>query len=207
MAGVRVRVVPAPTPWPRTGGVLAVGELGQIGRLAVLTAVPRSVGGWTELAERTLGGRRTPAPAAAPADVLLPVAVRHRYGADDWLAEDDVPRDLAAAVGLVVEVHLLPPLFPGGRLTSAHGGLPHSPRHWHPHRRIPGASRGGHMPEASWLPDPSGGHELRYWNGATWTEHVSDQGTTAVEPPPPGLPAPPDAAPPPPPAPGWGAPG
>jgi hypothetical protein len=65
------------------------------------------------------------------------------------------------------------------------------------------------MPDASWLPDPSGGHELRYWNGASWTEHVSDQGTTAVEPPPPGLPAPPDATPPPPPAPpgpAWGAP-
>ena len=113
VAGVRVRVVPATPPWPRTGGVLAVGELGRIGRLAVLTAVPRTVGGWSELAERTLGGRRTPAPAAAHADVLLPVAVRYRYGADDWLADDDVPRDLAAALdrpGLVVEVHLLPAL-------------------------------------------------------------------------------------------------
>ena len=57
------------------------------------------------------------------------------------------------------------------------------------------------MPEASWLPDPSGGHELRYWNGSAWTEHVSDAGTTAVEPPPPDLPAPPDAFAPPPPAP------
>ena len=58
------------------------------------------------------------------------------------------------------------------------------------------------MPDASWLPDPSGGHELRYWNGGAWTEHVSDAGVTAVEPPPPGLPAPADAmAPPPPPAP------
>src|SRR5919107_369915 len=64
------------------------------------------------------------------------------------------------------------------------------------------------MPEASWLPDPSGGHELRYWSGTAWTEHVSDQGATSVEPPPPGLPAPPDAAPPPPAPPGqaWGAP-
>src|SRR5689334_14450394 len=78
VAGVRVRVVPAATPWPRAGGVLAVGELGRIGRLAVLTAVPRTVGGWTELAERTLGGgRRTTAPAAGNADVLLPVAVRY----------------------------------------------------------------------------------------------------------------------------------
>jgi hypothetical protein len=63
------------------------------------------------------------------------------------------------------------------------------------------------MPEASWLPDPSGGHELRYWSGSAWTEHVSDQGTASVEPPPPGLPAPPDLAPPPPAPPGqaWGS--
>ena len=64
------------------------------------------------------------------------------------------------------------------------------------------------MPEAGWLPDPSGGHELRYWSGTAWTEHVSDQGTTSVDPPLPGLPAPVAAAPPPPPAPpgpAWGA--
>jgi Protein of unknown function (DUF2510)/Short C-terminal domain/Bacterial PH domain len=49
------------------------------------------------------------------------------------------------------------------------------------------------MAEASWLPDPSGGHELRYWDGTAWSEHVSDGGTTAQDPlttayPPPGSP-------------------
>jgi hypothetical protein len=47
--------------------------------------------------------------------------------------------------------------------------------------------------DAGWLPDPSGGHQVRYWDGAAWTEHVSDGGTTATDP----LPA--DAPPPPPP--------
>ena len=65
------------------------------------------------------------------------------------------------------------------------------------------------MADASWLPDPSGAHELRYWNGTAWTEHVSDQGTTAQDPvttdypPPVAAPYPPPApafAPPPPPA-------
>src|SRR3954462_15664747 len=62
------------------------------------------------------------------------------------------------------------------------------------------------MVDASWQPDPSGAHELRYWNGTDWTEHVSDQGTTGQDPLtaplPPPLPAP--VAPPPPPAPGPG---
>ncbi|MGY1745284.1 PH domain-containing protein [Blastococcus sp. SYSU D00695] len=54
------------------------------------------------------------------------------------------------------------------------------------------------MADASWLPDPSGAHELRYWNGTAWTEHVSDQGTTGIDVPDPQLP-PPGAVPPPPP--------
>jgi hypothetical protein len=37
------------------------------------------------------------------------------------------------------------------------------------------------MADPSWMPDPSGAHELRYWNGATWTDHVSDQGTTGQD--------------------------
>jgi hypothetical protein len=56
------------------------------------------------------------------------------------------------------------------------------------------------MADASWLPDPTGAHELRYWNGSSWTEHVSDQGTTGQDPPTTELP-PPAAAYPPPPAP------
>jgi Protein of unknown function (DUF2510)/Bacterial PH domain/Short C-terminal domain len=38
------------------------------------------------------------------------------------------------------------------------------------------------MAEASWLPDPGGTHELRYWDGTAWTEHVSDAGQTAQDP-------------------------
>jgi len=54
------------------------------------------------------------------------------------------------------------------------------------------------MAEASWLTDPTGAHELRYWNGSSWTEHVSDQGTTGQDPLTTELPPPADAFPPPP---------
>lgn len=33
-----------------------------------------------------------------------------------------------------------------------------------------------------WLPDPSGRHQLRWWDGNEWTEYVSDQGTQATDP-------------------------
>src|SRR5439155_26260171 len=35
---------------------------------------------------------------------------------------------------------------------------------------------------ADWYPDPSAMHQLRYWNGSDWTEHVADNGVTAIDP-------------------------
>ncbi|WP_139982428.1 DUF2510 domain-containing protein [Nocardioides litoris] len=39
--------------------------------------------------------------------------------------------------------------------------------------------------DAAWHPDPGGRHELRYWDGASWTDHVSDQGQVSNDPLPP----------------------
>lgn len=36
-------------------------------------------------------------------------------------------------------------------------------------------------PAPGWLPDPTGRHEYRYWDGASWSSDVSDAGTTAVD--------------------------
>lgn len=35
---------------------------------------------------------------------------------------------------------------------------------------------------AGWHRDPHGRHELRYWDGARWTEHVSTRGVTSLDP-------------------------
>lgn len=35
---------------------------------------------------------------------------------------------------------------------------------------------------ANWYPDPMGRFELRYWDGAAWTEHVSSQGQQRLDP-------------------------
>ena len=34
---------------------------------------------------------------------------------------------------------------------------------------------------AAWHPDPTGRHQLRYWDGQDWTEHVSDHGVQAID--------------------------
>ena len=33
-----------------------------------------------------------------------------------------------------------------------------------------------------WLPDPSGRHELRYWDGTKFTEHIADGGKIGIDP-------------------------
>lgn len=38
------------------------------------------------------------------------------------------------------------------------------------------------LPAAGWLPDPTERHELRYWDGSQWTEHVSGGGVTGTDP-------------------------
>ncbi len=35
---------------------------------------------------------------------------------------------------------------------------------------------------ASWLPDPTGRHELRYWNGVSWTPSVRDGDSESSDP-------------------------
>ena len=35
---------------------------------------------------------------------------------------------------------------------------------------------------AGWHRDPHGRHEMRYWDGARWTDHVSDSGATGLDP-------------------------
>ncbi len=29
-----------------------------------------------------------------------------------------------------------------------------------------------------WVPDPTGRHQYRYWDGEQWTDHVADNGVT-----------------------------
>jgi Protein of unknown function (DUF2510)/Excalibur calcium-binding domain len=39
------------------------------------------------------------------------------------------------------------------------------------------------MSQGTWGPDPYGRHQLRYWNGQHWTEHVANDGAPGLDPP------------------------
>lgn len=38
-------------------------------------------------------------------------------------------------------------------------------------------------PPPGWRADPTARHEVRYWDGSRWTEHVSNQGEQSTDPP------------------------
>ena len=42
------------------------------------------------------------------------------------------------------------------------------------------------MRAPDWYPDPFGRHELRYWDGSQWTEHIASHGRQGTDPPPAG---------------------
>jgi hypothetical protein len=39
------------------------------------------------------------------------------------------------------------------------------------------------LPPPAWAPDPFGRYQLRWWNGALWTEHVAFGGQQSIDPP------------------------
>lgn len=45
----------------------------------------------------------------------------------------------------------------------------------------PPASPGTSANPARWATDPLGRHEMRYWDGTRWTEHVADAGVSAID--------------------------
>jgi len=63
-------------------------------------------------------------------------------------------------------------VFPGFSPTGSTASTPGAPPSMPP---LP-------PPPRSWLPDPSGRHELRYWDGTKFTEHVADAGKISVDP-------------------------
>jgi hypothetical protein len=113
-AGVRVRVVQPGTPWPRHRPLrLVTGtDPGWLGDLAVLTAVPRTTGGWSLVADRALPAATSAPATASPDAALCPVVLRFRDGDRPLPA---VPRRLADVLATrrpVLEVELLPALTP-----------------------------------------------------------------------------------------------
>ncbi len=76
-----------------------------------------------------------------------------------------------------------------GRPVRGRPGMPPSARSFAaprlpPPAPSPGAAPGASGTPAGWFVDPFARHDQRYWSGTVWTEHVTDGGVPASDPPP-----------------------
>lgn len=51
-----------------------------------------------------------------------------------------------------------------------------------PGERRGSSTTGREQAPAGWHPDPTGRHRVRWWDGRTWTDYVSDSGPTLLDP-------------------------
>jgi len=72
-----------------------------------------------------------------------------------------------------------PPSFPGS--------WPPPDQSWPPPDQVPPSTTSSPQSPTSqpadWYPDPYQRHELRYWDGQSWTSNVSDGGSVSADPP------------------------
>lgn len=74
----------------------------------------------------------------------------------------------------------IPPAIGSG---AAMGGMPAMPQALSPQpiAAVAAVASAAAAP-AAWQPDPSARHQLRYWDGQSWTPNVSDNGVTGTDP-------------------------
>ncbi|MDO8879551.1 MAG: DUF2510 domain-containing protein [Coriobacteriia bacterium] len=84
-------------------------------------------------------------------------------------------------------VSLIPGVY-GGELDPTQGAFGFAvkaalkPRIRELESRLGGTTGAAGTAAAAWYPDPTGRHEMRYWDGAKWTADVADGGTAATDP-------------------------
>ena len=110
--GIRVHVVQPATPWPRERQhrLLVENSAGVFGELALLVGVPRTAGGWSDVADRVLPVRTAARPPLRDVTdaVVCPVTIRYRSAAGPLLTPPRTLPEVIELRDLVIEVRLHP---------------------------------------------------------------------------------------------------
>ncbi|HEY4331292.1 MAG TPA: DUF2510 domain-containing protein [Ilumatobacteraceae bacterium] len=112
------------------------------------------------------------APAPAPEPVMAPVAAEPA----GWAVAPDPAPAMSSAPATVIQTpmaQISDSYQPANTYQPAAAPAP---------APAPAAAPTPAVP-AGWYADPAGRFELRYWDGSTWTEHVSTGGVQSTNPP------------------------
>lgn len=148
---------------------------------------------WTGVdAELERAQTSIPAPAPAGEDVADRLRKLAELRDEGILTDEELAQQKAAVLGTATPATVTPtdavgetaPPGPSrsrqaaagaGRLLAKGAEKAKEAREARAQRQPPAAS-------GAWHPDPQGHHELRWWDGDRWTEHVSDAGVTSTDP-------------------------
>jgi hypothetical protein len=93
--------------------------------------------------------------------------------------------DVSMGVGLIVSgIGVIAAILGIGRSAARRGDLAAAPAVWPPQAPTtaqPQPAAGAPQPP-NWYPDPAGHHQMRYWDGTSWSSHVSDNGVPSEDP-------------------------
>jgi hypothetical protein len=108
--------------------------------------------------------------------VLQPIGIIVELVAEFTTRPAEPARDPRAPQGY----HAVATSSPTATALEAHAahGLGTSPGHLAP----PPGDGSGQTPLFGWYADVTKRHELRYWDGRQWSDHVADAGTMAIDP-------------------------
>ncbi len=118
-----------------------------------------------------------PGAALAPGPGAFPSAAATQQQPQPQPQPQPPPARPAYPGSVTTVLSTLPPIPPPAPIPQA-APVPHAAAAPAPQasQAAPAAAPG------AWHPDPTGRHQQRYWDGARWSEHVSDDGHTSTDP-------------------------
>ncbi len=94
--------------------------------------------------------------------------------------------DVSIGIGLILStVGVFAAMVGIGQSAAKRSELRAAPAAWTPPQApaapVPQPAVGAPQPP-NWYPDPAGRHQMRFWDGTTWSSHVSDNGIQSEDP-------------------------
>jgi Protein of unknown function (DUF2510) len=126
--------------------------------------------------------------AATSSSILIPLFISFldRITFREWAIQLSLSANIGALVlalvAAIVATRRVPASRPLAPLTYPTDHIVITSTVPEPEPTAPGGPSSPVSSVSQWAPDPYGRHQLRYWNGSRWTDHVSSNGISSLDP-------------------------